>query len=67
MQTNTGGLLAGLLGIVFITLKLCGVITWPWVWVLAPFWVGIAIALLFLAALLIIALFLWAMSRLAGW
>lgn len=61
------GLLAGLLGIVFITLKLCGIITWPWVWVLAPFWVGIALVLLFFAALLMIAIFLWAMSRLAGW
>ena len=28
----------GLLGIVFITLKLTGVIGWSWIWVLAPFW-----------------------------
>lgn len=25
-------------GIVFIILKLVDVITWPWIWVLAPFW-----------------------------
>lgn len=28
----------GLLGVVLITLKLLGVITWSWWWVLAPFW-----------------------------
>jgi hypothetical protein len=30
--------LLGLLGIVFIVLKLVGVIAWSWFWVLAPFW-----------------------------
>jgi len=34
------------LTIVFIVLKLCGVITWSWVWVLAPLWGQIAIILL---------------------
>ena len=33
----------GLLGVVFVTLKLCGVIAWSWWWVMAPFWGGIAI------------------------
>jgi len=44
----------GLLGIVFITLKLMGVIAWPWLWVLCPFWIGFAIAIpcLVIAALL---------------
>jgi hypothetical protein len=28
----------GLLGVVFVTLKLCGVINWSWWWVTAPFW-----------------------------
>lgn len=37
---------ATLLGIVFITLKLCGVIDWPWVWVLAPFWIPLVILLI---------------------
>jgi len=30
--------LFSILGIVFITLKLCGQIAWSWWWVLAPFW-----------------------------
>jgi len=35
----------GLLGIVFITLKLCGVIDWSWWWVLAPIWIPIAVVI----------------------
>ena len=37
--------------IVNIILKLCNVITWSWIWVLAPFWVGIIISLVSLFAL----------------
>lgn len=33
----------GLLTIVFIALKLVGVIAWSWLWVLAPLWIGFAI------------------------
>jgi hypothetical protein len=28
----------GLLTIVFIVLKLCGIITWSWWWILSPIW-----------------------------
>ena len=35
-----------LLGIAFIVLKLCKVISWPWIWVLAPIWISWTIALL---------------------
>lgn len=34
-----------LLAIVFITLKLCNIIAWSWLWVLSPIWIPIAIAL----------------------
>ena len=30
-----------------IILKLCGKISWSWVWVLAPFWGGLALAIIF--------------------
>jgi hypothetical protein len=33
----------GLLGIVFVTLKLTGVIDWSWWWVTLPFWGGLAL------------------------
>ena len=34
------------LGIVFIILKLCGILTWSWLWVLSPIWIPIAIAII---------------------
>lgn len=33
----------GSLTIAFIVLRLCHVITWPWLWVLAPIWIPLAI------------------------
>ena len=46
---NYGGIgFAGLLTIVFIVLKLTKVITWSWLWVLAPFWAPIGAGLLFI-------------------
>ena len=43
------------LGIVFIILRLCGVIGWPWVWVLAPIWVPICLWLLAVLIAFIVA------------
>jgi len=37
-QQSSGVGILGLLGVVFVTLKLCGVIDWSWWWVTAPFW-----------------------------
>ncbi len=34
-----------LLTLIFITLKLCSVITWSWLWVLSPLWLVHAICL----------------------
>ncbi len=45
-NTGSGGIgILGLLGLVFVTLKLCGVINWSWWWVTLPFWGGIALVL----------------------
>lgn len=35
-----------LLLVVFIVLKLTGVITWSWWWILSPLWIPLAIALI---------------------
>ena len=44
---------AGLLGIIFIVLKLTGVVSWSWVWVLCPFWGPVVLfAIAFLATVL---------------
>lgn len=40
----------GLLTILFIGLKLGGVIAWSWVWVLAPLWLPLGLLALFVAA-----------------
>lgn len=42
-----------LLLVAFIVMKLCGVITWPWLWVLSPFWIPLVIAVV---ALIVIGL-----------
>jgi hypothetical protein len=44
-----------LLALLFIGLKLGGVITWSWLWVLAPLWVPIAIGLGLLALIAIVS------------
>ena len=47
MNRDTGGVgFLGLLTLLFIGLKLTGFITWSWIWVLAPLWVPMGIALL---------------------
>lgn len=45
-----------LLGVAFIIMKLCGVIDWSWLWVLAPLWGPLALGGVILIVLLIIAL-----------
>lgn len=35
----------GLLTLLFIALKLCGVITWSWWWVLSPIWISVGLIL----------------------
>lgn len=62
-ETKSGGIgFAGLLTIVFITLKLTGVIAWSWLWVLAPSWIPLALVLGFLFVGGIIALIAAAVS-----
>lgn len=52
---TTGGLsLSTVLFLIFLVLKLCGVITWSWWWVTAPLWGGIALILAILAVFMLI-------------
>jgi hypothetical protein len=48
--------IAGLLGLIFITLKLVGVISWSWWWVLAPFWIPFALMILIMIIVLLVIL-----------
>lgn len=45
-MSSSGGIgFTGVLAIVFIVLKLVGVIAWSWWWVLSPLWFGLALAI----------------------
>lgn len=53
---TSGGIgFSGVLTITFIILKLCGVIEWSWVWILAPLWFPVALIAAFFVVMLIIA------------
>lgn len=46
-ESASGGIgFFGILCIVFIVLKLCNVIDWSWMWVLAPLWIPFSLALI---------------------
>lgn len=57
-ETASGGWpIATILTIVFVVLKLTGVIAWSWLWVLSPLWIaaGLTVALLLIVFLIVIA------------
>lgn len=48
-ESSSGGIgFLGLLTIVFIVLKLTKVISWSWIWVLAPLWIPVLIFLVWI-------------------
>ena len=52
-----GGLgLSGVLTVVFVVLKLVGVINWSWVWVLSPLWISAIITIVLIIILFIVYL-----------
>lgn len=56
-STGSGGVgFCGALAITFIVLRLCGVIQWSWLWVLAPLWIPISVV----SAVCIVVLCVWA-------
>lgn len=58
-QNANGGIgFVGALTIVFIVLKLCNVITWPWVWVLSPIWISVGLAVV-IGLIAAVAISIW--------
>ncbi len=54
-SSTSGGIdFWGVLQIVFIVLKLTHVIDWPWIWVLAPVWIGAIITVIVLVVVFIV-------------
>lgn len=63
VQSSGGIGILGLLGVLFVGLKLAGIITWSWWYVTLPFWGGIALVLSVLAVVFIGALIVAAVSK----
>lgn len=58
---NSSGIgFVGLLTVAFVVLKLCGIISWSWWWVLSPLWISATVAL---SVIIIAALFIFWRSK----
>jgi hypothetical protein len=47
-SSSSGIGFTGLLTILFIALKLTGIISWSWLWVLSPIWISFTLIFIFL-------------------
>ena len=57
-QQGDGGIgFISVIAIVFIVLKLIGVIEWSWMWVLSPLWIGLILALI-IPVIILVAIFI---------
>ena len=56
-NTSNGIGFAGLLTLIFITLKLIGVINWSWLWVLSPLWISFIIGIIIIIVVVVIVAF----------
>ena len=52
-QSSSGVTFAGLLTVLFIGLKLGGIINWSWWWVLSPIWISIIFVIMVVVITLI--------------
>ena len=55
IKVNIGFGLLEALTVAFIVLKLCGVIHWSWIWILAPIWIQLILAVIGIIAFAIAA------------
>lgn len=53
-QASSGIGFTSLLTIVFIVLKLCGIIAWSWWWVLSPLWISTILWVIFVVIALLV-------------
>lgn len=54
-SSSSGIGFTGLLTVAFVVLKLLGKIDWSWWWVLSPIWISLSLAVLFVGAIIVIA------------
>lgn len=62
IKINLSSNFVTLLSVAFIVLKLCGVITWSWLWVLSPIWITLGLVLV----IVIVFLFVWLVGALVA-
>jgi len=62
-SSSSGATTLGLLGVLFVGLKLTGFINWSWWWVTAPFWGGLAVVGVILIAVGILFCFTRVFSK----
>lgn len=53
-ETKAGLGFAEALTILFVALKLCGVIDWSWLWVLSPIWITLGLVLVIAAIIVVL-------------
>lgn len=57
-NSSSGGIgFTGLLTVLFIGLKLTGVINWSWLWVLSPMWISLLLVIFVLLVIGVIYIF----------
>ena len=56
-KSNTGPGFLGFLCLFFIALKLTGHINWPWIWVLSPIWIYLAVLLMIVVIVVAVELY----------
>ena len=55
MEINLDFSLGGILTLIFVVLKLIGIINWSWWWILSPLWISI---ILYVIILLVFYIFI---------
>lgn len=55
-NNSTGMGILGVLQLIFLVLKLTGLITWSWLVVLIPLWISLGILVIFLICVFVVAL-----------
>ena len=54
-ETRAGLGFVEALALLFIALKLCGVIDWPWLWVLSPIWIQLIVLVIAVVIIMVIS------------
>ena len=54
VDVNTGALFFELMFLMFLGLKISGAIDWAWIWIFAPLWVPVVIALCIVGVMFVV-------------